>query len=694
MTWRLSLKKPCLIGNKIVKIDMKQVLLLMTNRCDLSTVDKMESLMSATNIYTDFFILYNATSNALPKALEPYKEHIYSFTSDILYTLGYMPLGDSLVYGNCHFPVLKFFLSHQEYDFFWTIEDDVIFTGDWNTLFDHYKEDQTDFISAFIRTIGEDPQWGWWNSLYTNSEPIDTGTVVAAFNPIYRMSNRALQCLHKTLLRGWRGHAEVIVSTIMSCNRLSIKDMGGTGRFVSKGEKDLFYTHDSHSYQALKIQPFRPNTIYHPIKQKISSKKLRNNCVISVVGRNSLHKKWLINDYDRTFDLHLIVYDESFSRYYNDADFLSFRKGYKLRLVYDYLNQHPEYLKHYSYFFIPDDDIDTDAYQIERLFNTMEEFKLQIAQPSLRQSYCTFPHTLQNHFTKMRYTTFVEMMLPCFSSDALHKVLETFNANESGWGIEYHWALLINSNKHDMAIIDDIPMIHTRPIQTGRSQNIKEMKQYMSKYNLTNHIEETGYLSLSSLQETQSILTDLHDRRGSILASTMDLAHTMIKNVQNGAISRPGLNGILSVSLFLYKLAVISENIQYKDIASVFFQISKSKIVSQNELSQQSFISGYLGYLWSIKHVTDIELTSDMYLNSVKTITKTSEHLLDSEMLGFSWLELSTIPVTIVMQTITKHQLNVEKSDTNVLLYRSWDSLGELYFIEARKKTNLCKTLL
>lgn len=662
---------------------MKQVLLLMTNRHDLYTIDKIESLMSVINNYTEFYILYNATSNILPTALEPYKDHIFSFTSDILYTMGYQPLGDSLVYGNCHFPVLKFFLAHQEYDYYWTIEDDVVFTGNWSTLIDHYKKDTSDFISALIRTYDDEPQWNWWNSLYTNSESIDKESIIAAFNPIYRMSNRALSLVNQTLLRGWRGHAEVIISTIMRYNSLSIKDMGGSGRYVPKGEEDLFYTTESHSYKALKTQSYHPNFIYHPIKQKISSRVLRKNCVISAVGHNSLHKKWLVNGDNRSFDLHLIVYDDSYGRFYNDADFLFFRKGYKLKLVYDYLMQHPEYLEHYSYFFIPDDDIDTDAFQIERLFRAMEIYSLQIAQPSLRQSYYSFSHTLNVHFSIMRYTNFVEMMLPCFSKDALHKVVETFNANESGWGIEYHWASLINSNEQDMAIIDDITMVHTRPVQTGRSQNIIEMQQYMSKYNLSNTVKETGYLWNNTKATCQTRLIELYNMRTHVLNSLKELVQILIRIVNNGGISRPGLNGISNVALLLHEFSIISENIEYANTAKDIFE--RINMTNDCQLTQQSFLSGKLGYLWTAKKLSIDTKSFNLFVYNREKNCVTMDNDINTNMLGIEWEEIDTISVPDIMCLITKYLLKSENVDINHLINRTWKLFRELYNIEQQR---------
>ena len=210
------------------------------------------------------------------------------------------------------------------------------------------------------------------------------------------------------------------------------------------------------------------------------------NCVISAVGRESLHRKWLEGEPD--FDLHLIVYDDSLERFRGDAEHVCHIKGYKLKSVYRYLAARPELLGRYEYFFIPDDDILMDAVTINALFAAMRHYRLKIAQPALCRSYYTWGHTLRDRYCRLRYTDFVEMMVPCFSREALEKVLFTFNENETGWGTETHWPLLVDAGPRDMAIIDEVGVVHTRPIQSGQPLHRQELAAYLRKYNLTTKV--------------------------------------------------------------------------------------------------------------------------------------------------------------------------------------------------------------
>lgn len=214
--------------------------------------------------------------------------------------------------------------------------------------------------------------------------------------------------------------------------------------------------------------------------------KTNRDCVISAVGRESLHRKWLEGKPD--FDLHLIVYDDSLERFRGDAGHVCHIKGYKLKSVYRYLAARPELLGRYEYFFIPDDDILMDAATINALFAAMRHYRLKIAQPALCRSYYTWGHTLRDRYCRLRYTDFVEMMAPCFSREALEKVLFTFNENETGWGTETHWPLLTDAGPRDMAIVDEVGVVHTRPIRSGQPLHCRELAAYLRKYNLTTKV--------------------------------------------------------------------------------------------------------------------------------------------------------------------------------------------------------------
>lgn len=66
--------------------------------------------------------------------------------------------------------------------------------------------------------------------------------LIKSFNPIYRISNRALELLDNTLKgrENW-GHHEVFIPVILNYFNMKIIDFGGRGEFVISGNEDKFY---------------------------------------------------------------------------------------------------------------------------------------------------------------------------------------------------------------------------------------------------------------------------------------------------------------------------------------------------------------------------------------------------------------------------------------------------------------------
>jgi len=223
------------------------------------------------------------------------------------------------------------------------------------------------------------------------------------------------------------------------------------------------------------------------------------SCIISAVGKGSLHQYW-IDQLNNEYDLHLIVYDDSYDAYKDDSSFVVSSKGQKFKLIFGYLNENRQLLEKYDYYYFPDDDIFIDYVNIRKLFTFMADFQLAIAQPALTSSFFSHPITVRQSKSILRYTNFVEIMQPCFSNEALNKVLFTFNENSSGWGIDYHWGKLIDYKKYNMAIIDDITSIHTRPVGFSYQTelNMGELNNYLKKFNLDGVVVELKRINMQN----------------------------------------------------------------------------------------------------------------------------------------------------------------------------------------------------
>ena len=468
---------------------MKQVILFLTTKANEWALNAFYALEQSMQGDADVYLAYHRRGGVVPAALHRIKK-LFVFTSDILNDLKYSPIEkDKLDAENNRFPILSFFKEHAEYDYYWLIEDDVRFSGEWKGFFANFASNTADFLTSSIEYKSLDSQEDRWFNLKTGNERLPEKEILKSFNPIYRLSNQAVNCVDVHLRKGWMGHNEVLLSTLLHSKGFLIEGFGGDGPFVKTGNDSKYY-----DLTSMGIEPVLPDTrrnyLFHPVKEeKVRKNRIfKKNAVLIPVGKDSLHRQLLRGDAD--FDLHLLIYDDSYNKFCNDSDFVACDSGYKMDMTYRYLHRHMELLDQYEYFFLLDDDIIISTEEVNRLFAIMREYHLKIAQPSLVMSYYTYRHTAYHPFYVLRYTNFVEMMMPCFSTDALKSVLPTFEAKVRWRGIEFHWPSLIATNHTDMAIIDAVTAKHIRPIQSYNAASQKMLEEYLKKYKLSFNIEE------------------------------------------------------------------------------------------------------------------------------------------------------------------------------------------------------------
>ncbi len=336
------------------------------------------------------------------------------------------------------------------------------------------------------------------------------------------------------------------------------------------------------------------------VKEKSCNSRLKRYCVISAVGESSLHREWIKENTD--FDLHLIVYDDSYHKFCCDTRFICSNKGYKLKLIYNYLQNNPFFIEKYDYFFMPDDDILMDSKNILELFQIMKKYHLQIAQPALSNSYYFYEHTLRDKFHVLHYTNFVEIMAPCFSREALKKVLFTFNINDSGWGTEYHWPHLINFTGIEIAVIDQVFAVHTRRIQSFSKKNMDDFNLYMEKYKLKREIFQTGCV-LRPFGEigngnSESLIIDrkMYKCFNRLLNSLVERFTQNTCDLNRSV----GLQGLAGEALFLASYSQISEKRKYLDAA--FSILERSTRFFAQIKNDMSFQSGISGICWCIEY--------------------------------------------------------------------------------------------
>ena len=192
------------------------------------------------------------------------------------------------------------------------------------------------------------------------------------------------------------------------------------------------------------------------------SKQQHKRLVIVRGGRQSLHYDWGEGD----FDLINASYEENVKK--SAQDKTVFIKGGKWDGLYRLFQNQPHLLDDYEMVWLPDDDIKTNAGDIDRLFDYHGQYRLALSQASLSADsyYSHFCVLRQPHFF-MRYSNFVEIMMPCFSTSLLKTALPFFKDNPTGYFLDKIWHRLIDKPYLKTAIFDCLSMRHTRLVDKG-----------------------------------------------------------------------------------------------------------------------------------------------------------------------------------------------------------------------------------
>jgi len=171
-----------------------------------------------------------------------------------------------------------FFQAHNpEYDFVWSVEFDVVYTGDWGDFFDQFSDSDADLLATSIVPYGTTPGWYHWPSLRRpDGSPPPEEHRIRAFLPLFRLSAPAMETLEEAYEAGWRGFSECSAPSILHSAGLTLEDIGGEGPFVAEENEDRFYTSTPTStylspgtfvWKPVRLRPGdRPDTLYHPVK--------------------------------------------------------------------------------------------------------------------------------------------------------------------------------------------------------------------------------------------------------------------------------------------------------------------------------------------------------------------------------------------------------------------------------------------
>jgi hypothetical protein len=157
---------------------------------------------------------------------------------------------------NPEYAILNFYLNNKQYKYYWIIDYDVFYNGNWADFINNYSKSEADLITTYTTDWhSNEKYWPWTASLKFKK---DIHSIRRAFFAIYRFSNKALRFLNEKYKQGYSGFCEVLVPTLLYNNGYVIQDIG------KKFYDGITFWHEPLS----KDVELQPDKLYHPFRDE------------------------------------------------------------------------------------------------------------------------------------------------------------------------------------------------------------------------------------------------------------------------------------------------------------------------------------------------------------------------------------------------------------------------------------------
>jgi hypothetical protein len=172
-----------------------------------------------------------------------------------------------------------------------------------------------------------------------------------------------------------------------------------------------------------------------------------------------MHRRWLTGSRPRAFDVVLVDYAGPAERYAGDGDLVLARAGTKLQNFAWACAEHLDGARPWRRVLLLDDDIETDADAIGRLFRTMRRYRLWIAgMAMLPGSHARWPIMLQEPGMELRFTNYVEVGLMALDTRVVPHVVPHVGLDgpgaRTGWGLDMALPRMLGDPMDRVAVVD------------------------------------------------------------------------------------------------------------------------------------------------------------------------------------------------------------------------------------------------
>jgi len=215
----------------------------------------------------------------IPNVKLPPDVRAFTFTTSDLKAA--YPQFRSMMY-NCEYPALYFWQSHPDYDYYWLIDNDVRFTGNWSEFLTPFSQrDDYALLACIARSGEEEPDFSW-----KDHKNISLTKPFYVFYSVVRFSNVALALMDKKFREGVEGFVEVIGSSLVYEAGMKVGDFSGKPQWTPSYVTRKFYTDETFRYRPIRWSAgHEKGMLYHPVKHPLWHRGL-----LTVMFQESWHK--------------------------------------------------------------------------------------------------------------------------------------------------------------------------------------------------------------------------------------------------------------------------------------------------------------------------------------------------------------------------------------------------------------------
>lgn len=288
------------------KMDERTLIVFQTHLLTQPILDEFFRIQSVADWQINVKLFYDNSASDFDFSLLRCEEDYFLFNrKDVFDYFNIEDDSSGNLYGNANLPLLYFSRQYPEYQYYWVVEYDVRFSGDWNLFFDSFRSTDADLLGTTLYEKEFNPEWFYWDSI----EAPETEAFlrfIRGFFPVVRYSQLACRLLVTAYHDGWRGHFEGLVPTFLYSRGCRIEDIGGDGEFTPVERRMLFYSNCPYKWDLspgtfvyrpdVSLQTIVPGMLYHPVKspalwERDLSLGLSRKFNTSLTGRRTNHEQ-------------------------------------------------------------------------------------------------------------------------------------------------------------------------------------------------------------------------------------------------------------------------------------------------------------------------------------------------------------------------------------------------------------------